>query len=60
MHPSRLAINRPTDSLKQYRERLRNEVRFVDSRGVLQVNRIVRLELEALYEPLRLKIRPLQ
>ena len=29
-------MNKSTDSLKQYLERLRNGVRFVDSRGVLQ------------------------
>ncbi len=29
-------MNKSTDSLKQYLERLRNEVRLVDSRGVLQ------------------------
>ena len=29
-------MNKSTDSLKQYLERLRNEARFVDSRGVLQ------------------------
>ena len=42
--------------LDRYLARLRQEVHYVDSRGVLQVNRIVKLELDALYEPLRLKI----
>lgn len=49
-----------SDPLSIYTDRLRREVSVVDSRGVMQVHRVIQFSLNELYQPLKVRIKSLR